>query len=508
MKKREFFINTLILTMAFLIMRIINIGFRAYLSQKLGAEGIGLYQLIFSVFTPAVAFAASGISLTVTRLVTKASAENNPGQIPSCVAKCAALSLIMSLSTSAVLLSISDFLAKTFLFDIHAAPALRILVPSLPFMALSACMKGYFLAQRCMLRSAESEIFEQVMTIAVTVGLFLYASPATLNDACFSVMLGSTLGEIISCLNVFIMYRIHLRRFKKLPQEKCPNVRRSFTHITLPGTFSTAARSFLSAAENLLIPSGLKKHGADSAAAMAQYGMLEGMVLPILFFPSSFLSAFASLLIPEMSEALATGKKKSISSATSRALQMTFLFSIFITVMFMIFPHELGMAFYKSPEAGGYLRILAPLVPFLYLDTVADGLLKGLDQQVRSFAYNTADAALRVFLIIFALPAYGLKGYLYVFAFCTTMNVFLSIHRLLTVADVKIYFSSWILKPVLCSCAALISFKFLPIPISGRFLPLILRLAASGTFYFIFLCISKSLSKADRKWIRSIFHSE
>ena len=84
--------------------------------------------------------------------------------------------------------------------------------------------------------------------------------------------------------------------------------------------------------------------------------MIHGMVMPILYFPSSFLIAFSSLLIPEMSEANACGHKRFINRATSRSFQLTLLFSIFVTSVFLAFSHELGMAFYQKEQAGTLLR--------------------------------------------------------------------------------------------------------------------------------------------------------
>lgn len=481
MKKKAFLINGIILTLSSLAGRFLYMGFRVWLSQMIGAEGMGAYQLILSVFLPAVAISTAGVSLTVTRLVTNAMGKQQSETIPSAVARCFGFSLLMSLIACTALWCSADFLSDKFLGG-NSADALRMLLPGLPFMALSSCMRGYFLAVRGVLRSAASEFAEQLATISLTVFAFLAFSPKTIAEACLLSMLGATVGEAVSCGCSFVLYRLHVRRFKSPKNRPCTGAGKAILHITLPSTLSHAARSVLSAAENLLIPLGLRKCGATAKAALAQYGMLQGMVMPMLFFPSCFLGAFASLLIPEMSESLAAGKKRSISSGTERSLRMTLLFSIFTACFFFAFGEELGVLFYCSREAGQLLQILAPLVPLLYLDMVTDGLLKGLDQQTHSLLYNTLDASLRVSMMAALLPVLGMKGYFIILYSCGILNVTLSLSRLLKTAQVRFRLFQWLIFPFFLSAGCTVLGKFLPLPETSTWwgLSIVLALCTSG----------------------------
>ncbi len=492
MKKKRFLVNGIILTLSSLAGRFLYMGFRVWLSQMIGAEGMGAYQLILSVFLPAVSISTAGVSLTVTRLVTSAMGKKQPETIPSAVARCCGFSLLMSFLACTALWCSADFLSDKFLGG-NSAGALRILIPGLPFMALSSCMRGYFLAVRGVLRSAASEFAEQLATISLTVFAFLAFSPQTIADACLLSMLGATVGEAVSCGCSFVLYRLHVRRFKSPQNRPCTGAGKAILHITLPSTLSHAARSVLSAAENLLIPLGLRKCGATAAAALAQYGMLEGMVMPMLFFPSCFLGAFASLLIPEMSESLAAGKKHSISSGTERSLRMTLLFSIFTACFFFAFGEQLGLLFYRSREAGKLLRMLAPLVPLLYLDMVTDGLLKGLDQQIRSLLYNTLDASLRVTLMAVLLPVLGLKGYFIILYACGILNVTLSLSRLLKTARVRFSLCRWILLPFLSAASCMMLWQKLPLTALPDFVEIGGALLCTGGLYVLMLQVMKKI---------------
>ena len=135
-KHKTFIKNAAIMTITALILRTIGIFFRIYMSNKIGAEGMGLYQLIFSVFMLAVTLSTSGISLAVTRMVTAAIAANRRETVRSVVTKCFLFCLTVSCTIAALLLVFSDLAAAAILGYKGAAGSLRILALGLPFMSL------------------------------------------------------------------------------------------------------------------------------------------------------------------------------------------------------------------------------------------------------------------------------------------------------------------------------------------------------------------------------------
>ena len=195
MTKQKFLLQGILLTAFSLFLRVANIGYRSYLSAKIDAEGMGLYQLIFSVFMLAVTLSTSGISLAVTRMVTAAIAANRRETVRSVVTKCFLFCLTVSCTIAALLLVFSDFAAAAILGYKGAAGSLRILALGLPFMSLCTCMKGYFLAVDESLSTAMSDAVEQVLTILAAVALFWYFAPQSIEAACLAAMLASTFAR-------------------------------------------------------------------------------------------------------------------------------------------------------------------------------------------------------------------------------------------------------------------------------------------------------------------------
>ena len=220
---------------------------------------------------------------------------------------------------------------------------------------------------------------------------------------------------------------------------------------------------------------------------MASYGLLQGMAMPMLFFPSSFLFPFATLLIPRMAQAFERGHTRSVANITEKALGAALQFGIFCAGVFFTFGSDWGTAFYKSADSGTYLRILAPLVPLLYLDVVVDSLLKGLDEQFNSMKYNFADSLIRVILILLFMRFSGMAAYVAILFFSSIFNAAMSVRRLLKVTQVRIRLLYHVLLPVFWSAlsAGFTRAAMTYLPLSG--IPLVLTQTALCAVLFLAL---------------------
>ena len=510
MRKRAFLINSLMLTSAVLLSRVIGISFRVYMSNKIGAEGIGLYQLICTIFLFASTFVTSGVSLAVTRLVTEALARKEYQKAKTAVRRALVLGLFFSLLMGGALFFSADYIGNQVLKDPRTILSLKILAPSLPFMAVSACFRGYFFAVRQVIKTASEQLLEQIAEIVIFALVVNFLAPMGLEYACCAIVLGTTGAEIFSCLYSFLLYWGELRKLRgKASKGRISGGIKKLLSICLPVTASSCLRSGLSMTENILIPPGLKKNGASYEGSLAGYGMITGMVMPLITFPSAFLSSFSMLLIPELSEANAANHKKNIHYIAGRVFQITFLFSIFICGFFVFFAKDLGLLIYHDSAPGVYLSVLAPVIPLMYLDSVVDGMLKGLNEQLSYLSYNIIDSVMRVGLILFLLPLMGLNGLIVVIFASEILNSTLSIARLMKVTQLKMRFFTWILKPALAVVFPGLLLMGLS-SILSKLLPDVLfrvlfELIFTVGIYLLLLFAMKSLTKDDIRWLKSIF---
>lgn len=435
-KRRKFILNAAVLTAGSVALRFVGLWFRAYITGQIGASGIGLYQLIFSVFTLGITACTSGIGLAVTRLVAEGRGTRH------CILNCMGFALALSLAAGGALFFSADFVAVKFIGAPAAARPLQLLAPGLPFIAACACLKGYFFANRNTFVPVLGEFWEQLVTIGLSI-LLMEHSPLPPLDG---LMLSSTLGEVASVFYIALAFLLYTRNHR-LSRKKDAGLMHSIIHIAAPMLIGSFLRSTLFSAENILIPVGLKKFGAGGVDALAQYGVMQGMVMPILFFPLSFISSVAMLMIPEIAEASAGGRPNSIRRDAERAFRMTLMFGFLAAAVFIAFAEEMGVLFFRDAQAGCILRVMAPIAPLMYLDNVVDNMLKGLDQQMYSLKYNFSDALMRVALISLLIPVFGIKAYIVILFLSEIYNATLSINRLLKVTELEVDIAGWIIFP-------------------------------------------------------------
>ena len=455
MNSKRFFHNILILTAGSIVLRLIAIGFSGWLTRKVGAEGMGLYQLTFSVYSFASTIATSGIYLAVTRLVAEHLGRKEPQKAAAAMKVCFLYGAVISAAASAFLWFGAPVIGEKILLDPRTILPMKVLSAALPFMALSCSLRGYFFAVRQVWKTNTSQILEQLIriaTVAAAFFLFLPDGAEQLERACIGIAAGSVSGEALAFCYTFSLYLRAKSRVKKADSLRSQT--RPVLSIAVPVAFSSYLKSALTTVENILIPRGFSRYGADRTLALSQYGMMEAMVMPVLSFPSALITSFSSLLIPEVAQWRAEGKNAEIDRLTGEALKATFFFALPVSAVFILFGEQIGSAVFGKPEAGRMLWVMAPLTPILYLDTVADALLKGLDEQLASMRYNILDAALCVLAVYFLLPRFGIRAYLWILIGSELFNLSLSVSRLLRVVRMPLHPIRQIALPVLCSVAA------------------------------------------------------
>ncbi len=449
MKKTVFIKNAAILTATSLLLRFAGIIFKVWLSGKVGSEGIGLYQLIFSVYVLAATFATSGISTAVTRLCSEEIAKGNPQNCRKVLQKSILLSLSIAAMSAAAIIFGADFIATTVLGDSRAIAAVRILPLSLPFMAISSVLRGYFISRRKIFPNSIGQILEQTARIIIIVLFINSFIKKGLAACCFGIILGDSLAEAFGFLLLFVSYFVDIKGFKNLPFNIENGVLRRILHISVPITSGRYLNSLLRTGENVLVPKYLSKYRFSTKNALSQFGMIKGMALPLLFFPSAILNAVSTLLIPEISEAVTNQNRRAVKSASEKVIKLTLLCGIMCGVLFFFGGERLGVLIYKDTDVGFLLKSLSPIVPLMYLDSICDGILKGLDQQSYTFKTAVSDSAVRIALIIFILPKLGIRGFILIMYFSNLYTCLLNVGRLIKISGAKLKILNDLLLPLL-----------------------------------------------------------
>ena len=436
--RKRLIMNTALLTGSSLAMSAISMAFQVWLAGRIGSAGIGLYQLVLSVAFLCTTFAVSGIRFAATRLVSEELGHERSWSVAAAMRRCFAYSLFFGLSAMAVLFSFAEPVGFLWIGDARTVKSLKLIAFSMPFLSLSSVMSGYFTACGRVWKPTVVHLGEQLITIGF-VAYFLSHSPAgDIEKNCAAVMLGNVCGDVISFVCMLLFYLTDRHSVRDYSAQKLKLTSRMLK-VALPLAVSAYARSALSTLEHLLVPRGLKAAGFSADRALSGYGVIQGMVLPIVSFPACILMALAELIIPELTEAQVRGNDGDISKTVSSLIKKGLGYSSAVALVLFVFADKLGVRIYSSPEAGDYLRLLAPLIPIMYTDMVADGCLKGLGQQLWCMGINLLDALLGVLLVWQVLPVFALKGYICIIDFNECLNFALSIMRLRKVTKIRLF---------------------------------------------------------------------
>lgn len=416
------------MTAASLVLRFVGLFFQIYLSGQIGAAGVGQLQLILSVYFLATAFAVSGIRLAVTRLVAEELSTGKDAGAKRAVKIGLAYSLAVSSACAAALLGGADFIGGNWLASVDTIPALRILALSLPFSAANAVLAGYFTAVLKISKLSVSLLAEQILRVGSTVICLQALLPRGLSWAFAAIAVGSCVGEIACFTLLLLQYCYDARRYQR--PTSSPGLLPRMLKITAPVAAGACVTSTIRTLQQTLIPYSLRQGGASGEQALAAFGSIQGMALPLLLFPAIVFHGVTELIIPELAECLALGQQKRLCYIINRVFHLGALISFGLTGIFFRFAEELGCVFYNNADVGFYLRVLAPLLPILYLDLITDGMLKGIGQQVHSMGYNILESTLGATLIYLLLPRFGIAGYIFTLFITRGLNLSLSLNRL------------------------------------------------------------------------------
>ncbi|MBO7169878.1 MAG: oligosaccharide flippase family protein, partial [Clostridia bacterium] len=290
--KKRFFLNGLLLTAVGLSMRTATLFFNAFVSRTVGAEGMGLFTLIMTVYGFALTFATSGISLTMTRLVAGALGEGEAGRVKKILQAGTLYALAFGTVATVVLFFFSPLIATHAISDARAVSAMRILSASLIPSALLSVFSGYFVGVRRVAKNAVTQVIAQGGKILLTL-LVLTRVSGGVEKACAVLSMKMTLTDALACLISYLQLLYDRRREKKNATVNtslsCEG--REVVAMALPLAFSAYIRSALLSLEHMLIPGRLRAGGATQADALASYGILHGMALPLLLYPMAPLSS-------------------------------------------------------------------------------------------------------------------------------------------------------------------------------------------------------------------------
>ena len=407
--------GTLLLTGAGFITKIIGFIYRIFLSQTIGAEGMGIYQLIFPIHTLCFALSVGGIQTAISRFTAaRASLKDEQGARDIFILS-GAFSTAIAFLVSLVLYHNASWFAVHILLEERCTSLLKLMAFSIPMGTLHSCVNGYYYARKKMSIPAASQLLEQCARVGVSYGLFLILTEQGLPITPMLAVAGLVGGELISMLfSLIVILWDYQKQDYRLKNLRSPGkALKEILVFSFPLTCSRLLVNVLHSIESVLIPGHLRLYGLDNGSALSVYGVLTGMALPLILFPSAITNAVSTVLLPSVAEQQAVGNHQSIRRAILLSVKYCLLLGFVSTAFFFFAGDFLGLVLFKNEFAATFIKTLAFICPCLYLSGTLGGILNGLGAANQSFILNTLGLGIRIAFVFFIIPEYGIQGYLW-----------------------------------------------------------------------------------------------
>lgn len=434
--------GTFILTFTGILTRLAGFGYRIFLSRTFGEEAVGLYQLIFPVYALCISLTVAGIQTSLSRLTAKYLSLGQRAHAQRILKTALSLCILLSLTASFLLQSYAKPIATYFLHEPGCASFLVVMACAFPFAAVHSCICGYYYGQKATRIPAFSQLLEQFVRILSVYALYRYFLAQQKQIGIILAVAGLVFGEIASCF-----YTIWTLRRNDAPpcKDRTVNtVKRSYFTafrelciLSVPLTANRVCLNILQSIEAVSIPRFLVLYGLTRSTALRTYGILTGMALPCILFPSAITSSLSIMMLPTVAEIQATSRMEEVARLTKRVSRSCFFLGFACMVLFLLSADFIGMFFFHSPKAGDFIRTLSFICPFLYVNSTYLSMINGLGKTTRTFFINLVSLLIRIGGIVFLIPIYGILGYLWgllASQIFVTLACVYTMHRLLYAA--------------------------------------------------------------------------
>lgn len=383
--------------------------YRIILSRTIGPEGLGVYQAAYTVFAVFLTVSASGLPVTLSRVISRHRAHGMRHREQSAVTAAVLISLVFSVPMTALLFVFREQFTAVFA-DPRCADIFYILLAGLSCTSVYSVVRGSFWGNKRFFAYSFIELVEEMIRIGVGVGLLL-----CVHTGIFGANLAAA-AVLISYLCSFAIAVVYF--FAKGGKFRSPKGElRPLLASSLPVTAMRTSSSLLSSLISVLFPMQLQAAGYSAARAMSEYGVVYGMVMPVMAIPCAFIGSIALVLVPELSENFYRGRKDQVSALVERALNATLLISGALIPFYLVCGGDVGVLLYSNAASGQMLSACALLLLPMSVTMISSSMLNSLGCEKHTLGIFLAGSA-AMLACTFFLPRFFGGGALLVGMAC------------------------------------------------------------------------------------------
>lgn len=421
MTKQTFIKGAMILLAAGIINRLLGFVPRIALPRIIGAEGVGIYQLAYPFLIVMLTVITGGIPLAIAKWIAEADSQGDLKRIKHIFRTAMLLTISIAVVMTIAMLFFSPLIIRHILPDARVYHAFLMMTPMLLIVGVSSVYRGYFQGMQNMIPSAVSQLVETVIRIIASLVLSYMFLPYGLEWAAAGAMLGVVAGEIGGLL--VLLWKYSREKKSKSSGEMSnpshtpshqpqPSVLRRLLGLSIPVTGSRLVGSLSYLLESIFTARSLAAAGIVTGIATAQYGALQGMIIPLLLLPTALTYSLAVSLVPSLSEAAARKDKIIIHKRLHQSMRIALVSGAPFAVVMGLFAEPLCRIIYDHPEYAPMLQIMAAVGIFIYLQAPLQAALQALNKPGTALMNTFIGAAVKLVLIVqlASKPELGIYG--------------------------------------------------------------------------------------------------
>ena len=491
--------GAILLTAAGLITRIIGFFYRIFLSRTIGAEGMGLYQLIFPIYGIVFSLSVAPIQTSISRFVAAEKSSRREGGVITTLIAGILLSLGLTTLLAFFVYFNAEWISNEFLKEPRCTDLVKVLAISLPLGSIHSCINGYYYGIQKAVTPSVSQLVEQVIRVFAVYIISTVSMTNTGTVTPMAAVTGLVIGDAASMIYCVLSISLNAGSLGRISGIK--KHAKNILVFSAPLAVNRLLLSILHSIESVLIPIQLRLFGLSDVEAISLFGVFTGMAMPFIQFPSAIPNAIALMLLPEVAAATGvdgngnTRENNKLSRSSGAGIGYSLLLGILCIGVFLVYGEEMGIVIFNNKTAGTYISILSWLCPFMYLTTTLGSILNGLGDTTASFVHNVISVLIRLGFVFFLVPQYGIMAYLWgalVSQIAITLLHYLTVRKKVSLRLNALRLIVW---PTIILLVSLLIAKTVAIPLEIINIPslllLIIKCGCTGIIYLALLSVFK-----------------
>jgi stage V sporulation protein B len=398
-----------------LIIQLAGSIYRIWLANRIGAEGLGILQMVYPVYRLLSGLATLGFPLALTKWSAEYLAAGRYLEIKSLIKWAIRLVSVSAMGACLALFLSAPLLGRFVYTDGRVSEALYVIALAIPFSALSAIYRGYFQGHSRMAPMAASELTEQTVEIGFTfllISFFFNQLPFAPGT---TPVLGLTLGEV-TCWITLLCFRKNaspvmpgtLTQPALIPVPSLP--RREIFQYSWPLLLNQIVSSVSMASEGIIIPRLLMAGGISATVGTRLFGQLTGMAEPISYFPLILLAPLASVLSPQVSAALQTGALERMKKKVRFFYTVTIILCLACFLGIMLLAGPISRILYHSVAPAPLIQLMVIGLPFTGVAILNISILGAAGATDKILMISFWAMGLKAFCFVVLIPLLGITG--------------------------------------------------------------------------------------------------